>query len=122
MKYLILLFLVSCTSIKEIDKPVCVEISISRGYCTTIISGQGFYVDDTNLFEGETWFSLRPKNIQVPPTTWAAIKSYLIKNCKKSGSCSENIDSWNRSMTSIDSVMNEKLTDVHEAPSNGGSN
>lgn len=109
MRFLfVLFFLVSCGSLTSIDKPVCVEISIDKGYCTTIISGEGFYVDEDHLLEGDTWFSAKPKMILVPATTWAAIKKYLIVNCKRSKSCNANIDSWTRSMETIDSQVEQK--------------
>jgi hypothetical protein len=105
---LVLLSIVACSSLKEIDKPVCVEINLSKGYCTTIISGRGFPVDDTNLLEGKTWFDARIEMIQVPITTWTALKKYLIKNCRRSQKCEENIDSWTRSMLTIDQELSKK--------------
>ena len=97
-----------CSSLSSIDKPVCVELSIDRGYCTTIISGTPIYVDNDQTLDGETWFESRIKMILVPPKTWAALKSYLIKNCKKSKKCNENIDSWMRSMKVIDEKIDGK--------------
>jgi hypothetical protein len=110
MKILILLLplFVSCASLKSIDKPVCVEINIAKGYCTTIISGEGFIVDDENLLDGKTWFEARLEMVQVPVETWAALKKYLIKNCRRSKSCNANIDSWNRSIKTIDAKLIEK--------------
>lgn len=103
-----LLFLVaSCTSLSKIDHPVCVEISISKGYCTTIISGKGFYVSDTELFEGRTWFEQSYEMLRVPVSTWTEVKKYLIMNCKKTKSCNAKIDTWERSVGQID-----KLTKV----------
>lgn len=99
---------VACSNLSSIDKPVCVEITIERGYCTTIISGKDIYVDEENKLDGKTWFELRPTMVQVPVETWAALKKYLIMNCKRSGSCNENIDSWNRSIQLIDSEIVKK--------------
>lgn len=97
-----LFFVISCASINEIDKPVCAEITMERGYCVTIISGKGFFIDEENLFEGDTWFNQRHKHIRVPISTWAELKKYLIKNCKKSRKCDANIDSWVRNMDEIE--------------------
>lgn len=84
------------------------EISINRGYCTTIISGVPSQVDDNHTLDGDTWFDARIKMILVPPKTWAALKAYLIKNCKKTKACNENIDSWMRSMKVIDEQVEKK--------------
>lgn len=107
---LLLTFISSCTSLKAIDKPVCVELNATKGYCTTIISGQDIIVDEDNKLDGKTWFELRPTMIQVPVETWAALKKYLIINCKRSGKCNANIDSWNRSMKSIDDEITKKIS------------
>lgn len=81
---------------------------MSKGYCTTIISGNGFYVDDTELLEGKTWFDMTPEMILVPVTTWAALKKYLIVNCKKYKTCNANIDSWTRSVETLDSHIGKR--------------
>lgn len=98
----------SCTSLSSIDKNVCVEINMGKGYCTTIISGKGQIVDDENLLDGKTWFEQRPEMILVPIDTWAALKKYLVINCKRSQRCKKNIDSWTRSMLSIDEEILKK--------------
>ena len=81
---------------------------MSKGYCTTIISGKDFIVDDVNKLDDKTWFEHRPEMILVPVDTWASLKKYLIKNCKRSQKCNENIDSWTRSMISIDDQLLQK--------------
>ena len=83
---------------------------MSKGYCTTIISGQDTVIDDVNLLDGKTWFEARVEMILVPVETWAAIKKYLIKNCKRSRRCDENIDSWTRSMKGIDDELLKKTS------------
>lgn len=109
--YILLHFLSSCaTGLKEIDKPVCVAIDISRGYCTTIISGKGFYVNDHDLLDNKTWFEMTPEMILVPVGTWAALKKYLIFNCKKSKACNANIDSWSRSIETLETHIEPRLS------------
>ena len=98
----------SCSNLSDIDKPVCVEINLSKGYCTSIISGEGFVIDDENPYQGKTWWELRPTHIQVPHETWAAIKTYLITNCRRSRQCNRNIDSWTRSIEELEKTIEEK--------------
>jgi hypothetical protein len=106
-----LFVLASCSTLKDIDKPVCVELNLSKGYCTTIISGKDFIIDDEHPYEGKTWFESRVEMVQVPIDTWAAMKKYLIMNCKRSKKCNENIDSWTRSMITIDEQLVRKVAD-----------
>jgi hypothetical protein len=115
MKVLFLLFIFSsCTSLKSIDKPVCVEINMSKGYCTTIISGKDQIIDDVNLLDGKTWFEARIEMVLVPIETWASLKKYLIMNCKKTKSCNDNIDSWNRAIQSVDDQILLKTRPVED--------
>ena len=81
---------------------------MSKGYCTTIISGKGQIVDDENLLDGKSWFEARMEMVQVPVKTWASLKAYLIKNCRRSKRCEANIDSWTRSIDTIDSELLKK--------------
>lgn len=118
MRILFLLIFVSCANLSLIDKPVCTEITPDRGYCVTIISGKKEYIDDFkkmktfdekgNLVE-MTWFEMKPTMVLVPVQTYAALKKYLIMNCKKSKRCSENIDSWDRSMEIIEVEIESKM-------------
>lgn len=110
-------FVISCANLSSIDKPVCVELNLAKGYCTTIISGKGQIVDDENKMNDKTWFEMRPEMILVPVDTWAALKKYLIINCKRSRKCNENIDSWTRSMGVIDEELGKKLGTEQPSPS-----
>lgn len=119
MKLLALLFIItSCANLSSIDKPVCTEITPDRGYCVTIISGKGEYVDDVNKMKtfdvkGKlvemTWFEMKPTMVLVPIQTYAALKKYLIMNCKKSKRCNDKIDSWDRSMEIIEVEIESKM-------------
>lgn len=84
-----LLFLSSCATIE--DKPVCAEINISSGKCVNMISGKVFLVDDENPYLGESWFELRRKSLVMPIDTYAEIKSFINKVCKKYG-CSGDLE------------------------------
>lgn len=81
---------------------------MAKGFCTTIISGKDQIVDDANLMDDKTWFEARHEMILVPVDTWASLKKYLIMNCKRSRNCNANIDSWNRSIETIDGELLKK--------------
>lgn len=103
---------ISCASVKDIDKPICVEINISKAFCTYTISNKDFYVDDDNPYafdpkkpdDKKTWFEMRPAMVLLPPTTWAAFKAYTIKQCKKYG-CDEMVEGWDRTTNVLDETL-----------------
>tara|TARA_Y100000310_G_scaffold243676_1_gene248250 strand:- start:21813 stop:22040 length:228 start_codon:yes stop_codon:yes gene_type:complete len=67
------------------------------------MSSKEFEISDHQTWEGETWWELRPKMIQMPVKSWAAIKSFIIKICKKSNKCSgSSITNWERTVNTID--------------------
>lgn len=102
---LLLTVSVSCSSLSAIDKPVCVELSMAKGYCTTMITGKDMIVDDDHLLYGKTWFEKRQEMILVPWETWESLKLYLITNCHKSRSCRNSIKTWDRTIQEIDKTI-----------------
>lgn len=102
------LFLLPSCSTTPPDAPVCVEVTLERGRCVRIVSGQEFIWDETNLYEGKTWWDMRPAMIQVPASSWAQIKSFIIKVCKKYGTCDKEISSWDRTVKTIDKNLEGK--------------
>lgn len=90
----------SCSNIPS--KPVCTELGPDRAYCVNTLETKGFYWDNENLLDGKTYWEERNKCIRLPPSTWAAIKSYLIKDCRNQGGCSElkrTVDLLDKSLT-----------------------
>lgn len=90
------------------DAPICVEVNLTRARCVKIISGETFAVDENHLLNGKDWWSQRPTMIQVPAQSWAEIKKFIIKICKKTNKCQEEISSWDRSVETIDQAIAEK--------------
>lgn len=103
---LLLSSLINC-ALAPPDTPVCTELDMSRGWCTYTISGKEFFVDDENLFEGKTWWDMRPTMLQIPAQSWVEIKTFIIKTCKKH-KCSKEISSWERTVGTIDKQINLK--------------
>lgn len=92
----LLLSLNSCASIPDV--PICAEVNISKGICVYTVSGKSFEIDDERPFEGATWFDMRIKTLSVPAKSWAKLKAFLIKQCKKSNKCDVDISSWDREL------------------------
>lgn len=114
LSLLLPLLLLSCAH-NFPDKPICVELNPTRGGCVTMISNQRFLVDDDHLFEGKSWWELRPYLIQIPASTWEAIKAFIIKLCKDSNKCQKSVTNWERAITDIDAQILQK-----ELPSETG--
>jgi len=89
----LVLSLSGCASVPDV--PICAEISMSKGACTYTVSGKTVIVDDEHPLEGETWFDIRKKVLSTPAKSWAKLKTYLVKMCKKH-KCNVDIDSWDR--------------------------
>lgn len=92
---------------EEIDEPVCVEFNLEKGGCVKIVSGDKFIVDETHLYEGKTWFEMRPYMIQMPPGTYKKFKAFIIKICKKY-KCDKDVASWDRALVNIDEQIKTK--------------
>jgi len=90
------------------DEPACVEIHNTKGWCTNMVSDVEFYVDEKrpHSFSGDpkdakTWWEVRPFMVLIPFDSWAKLKAYLIKNCKRTN-CDKYIKSWERKINRID--------------------
>lgn len=108
-KLLLILFvsLASCATPPP-DKPLCVEMNINSGFCVKIMSGETFIVDEERKYEGKTWWDMRPAMIQMPASTWKELKAWIIKMCKKTNQCGEEVPSWDRTVNIIDSQLETK--------------
>lgn len=69
------------------------------------ISDKDQIVDDLHpllLSSGpKTWIDLKIESVMVPAESWAGIKEYIIKQCKKNNDCAQNIGSWDRKLNSL---------------------
>lgn len=71
---------------------------MSKGACTYTVSGKTVIVDDEHPYESMTWFDMRSRVLSVPASSWAKIKAWMIKQCKKTKKCDVDIDSWDREL------------------------
>lgn len=104
---MILFLFVSCTTLPP-AVPVCVEINPVKGYCVNIITGESFEVTEDKKFEGKTWWAISPTMVQMPASSWAKIKSYIIKQCKITGKCQKSVASWERTVEVVDESLAKK--------------
>lgn len=82
-----LLCLASCADLPQFK--VCKELTPSRAKCIDALTEEKFDWDEFSLVDGKTYFEERPTMLQVPAESYAKIKSYLLKNCKKYKNCPE---------------------------------
>lgn len=114
MKKLILLALLftSCATVPDI--PVCTEISPVKGFCTNTVSDVDFFIDDKHPHafgkdktQAKTWWELRPYMVYVPFPSWAELKAYIIKQCKRTD-CASYVSSWERKLSEMDKKITEE--------------
>ena len=90
----------SCSSVPDIL--VCRKRSPNSGFCTKTISNESLIVDDDHKVFDKTWLDLELESVYLPRESWTDLKKYIIKNCKKSHECAQDIDSWNRKLKTLD--------------------
>lgn len=86
------------------NKPICAEVNISKGKCSYLVTGKTITVDDDHLLDGQTWFDIRNKSLTMPADTWAAIRAWILKMCKKY-KCNIDVASWDRSVEIVDEAI-----------------
>jgi len=85
----------SCATIP--DTPICAEINPSKGYCVYTLSDKEFVIDDDHLYEGKTFWEMRPLMVMLPPSSWAKIKAFILKICKQTQQCNQqyrDVEMW----------------------------
>jgi hypothetical protein len=54
-----------------------------------------------------TWWELKHQAVILPAHSWAEIKKFIINICKESEICKDNVSSWDRAVSDIDSWLKE---------------
>lgn len=65
------------------------------------ISNKDMIVSDESLLNGKTWIDLKIESVYVPADSWAELKKYIIKQCKKHNDCEHDIGSWSAKIDSV---------------------
>ena len=95
-----LFILTACSQIPDV--PVCRMRAANEGFCTyTISTEKDQIVNDSNMLNGKTWIDLKVESVMLPAESWAKIKEYIIKQCKKNNDCSSNIGTWQGKLDAV---------------------
>lgn len=68
----------------------------------TTISENEFFVDDERLWNKRTWREIEMTSLRVPAESWAKMKAYILKMCKKSNRCGD-LSRWERRAKKLES-------------------
>lgn len=90
---------ISCATPPDI--PVCTRLSAERGFCTYTISDKEFFVDGEHKFENQSWKEIEASSVMMPASSYAKVKAYILKMCKKSGQC-KDLASWERKSATLE--------------------
>ena len=96
---LFLILLSSCASIPDVIG--CRQQSVNSGFCTYTLTQKSFIVDDAHPYNNSTWLDMKINSVYLPAESWAKIKEYILKECKKNNNCSQNINNWDTKLNSI---------------------
>lgn len=96
---LLALILNSCASAPDV--PLITRIGPSSGFYVFTISDREGVVDDENLLEGKTFLDYVNEGVIISPESYAKIKAYILKTCKRSNDCGENIGKWKSKLDKI---------------------
>lgn len=106
LKLLLVLGISSC-SVAPPNVPICSEINATKGYCVEIVSSKDFVVTEENKFNDKTWWEMRPYMVYLPHDSWAEIKKFIIKVCKKYNCDGVDVSNWERTIEAIDSGLSD---------------
>jgi hypothetical protein len=67
----------------------CKELSTSKAACIRVVSEEKIIWNDDNKINGKSYWEVRPTLIQIPPDSWADLKAFILKSCKRYGNCAE---------------------------------
>lgn len=95
---MLLLSLVSCaTNIPDV--PVITRISPTEGFYVYTVSDKEGIVSDDKLLNGKTFLDYVIEGVIVPAESYAKIKAFIIKMCKKHKECGV---SWERKLDKLE--------------------
>lgn len=102
---LVSISLSGCASVP--DTLLCVELNPAKGFCTYTISDNDIYIDEAHPYsfsgkneDKQTWWEMRNKMVLIPSSSWAELKAYIIKQCKRTD-CDQYIKSWDRKIQEL---------------------
>ncbi len=72
---------------------------------TTVSEGE-FIIDKDHLFNGKNWDQVEQSSLRIPAESWARIKAYMLKMCKKTKKCG-NLSRWDKRAKKLESKSPE---------------
>lgn len=72
------------------------------------MSGKEINVDETHKLNGKTWWEGRVAMIQMPASSYAQLKAWIIKTCKKVN-CDTAVTSWERTLETVDKNVQTRI-------------
>lgn len=100
-----ILLLASACSVTVPRVPICAELNPAKGYCVNTVTSEEFVIDETHLYDGKSWWQMRPEMMVIPAQSWAEIKAFIVKVCRKTKQCDTELGSWDRTVEAIDSKV-----------------
>lgn len=95
--------IVSCASIPDV--PVITRTGPTSGFYVFTVSDKEGDVDDTHLLEGKTFLDYVIEGVIVPADSYAEIKAYILKTCKRYKDCEGDLGKWK---TKLDKIEKKK--------------
>jgi len=80
--FVILSSLTSCSN-QVPNIPICIELTINKGYCVWTIGEREQMVDDHNTLYGKTWWEQRNDMLRLPIQSWVELKKFILKSCEQ---------------------------------------
>ena len=77
----------ACSSIPNFS--ACKELAPDRAKCIKVITNEKYDWDDSHFVNGKTYWDARPTMLQIPADSYADLKAYLLKECKRTNKCTE---------------------------------
>ncbi len=90
-----------CTTMPP-DVPVITRTGPTEGFYVYTMSEKEGIVDDTHLLEGKTFLDYVIEGVIVPAKSYAEIKSFILKMCKKYKECGD-VAKWKSKLDQLDS-------------------
>jgi hypothetical protein len=72
------------------------------------MSGKEFEINETNKYNGKTWWEMRPVMLMMPAQTWVELKAWIIKICHNNDNCS-SVGNWERTLDTVDENVQSRL-------------
>lgn len=75
------------------------------------MSSKEYEINETQLYEGKTWWEQRPFFILMPVQSWVELKAFIKKVCKQGNNCKQkDVSNWENTVNLIDEKVIDGMT------------